>query len=118
MLCVVEGVADIVSMERSRSFGGLYHVLGGVISPMEGIGPDKLNLAPLGKRLRSGTVKEVVLATNSTVEGEATARYLAEKIKPLGIRVSRIAHGMPVGGTLAYADEATLSLAVNDRKEI
>ena len=118
LLCIVESVADVVSMERSRSFNGVYHVLFGVISPMDGIGPEKLNLTSLGKRLRSGAIREVVLATNPTVEGEATALYLAKKIKPLGIRVSRIAHGMPVGGSLAYADEATLSLAINDRKEL
>ncbi|MBQ1502270.1 MAG: recombination protein RecR [Firmicutes bacterium] len=118
LICVVESVADIVSMERSRSFSGVYHVLFGVISPMDGVGPEKLNLTSLARRLKSGTVREVVLATNPTVEGEATALYLARKIKPLGIKVSRIAHGMPVGGSLAYADEATLSLAINDRKEI
>ena len=118
LLCIVEGVADIVSMERSRSFNGVYHVLGGAISPMDGIGPENLNLNTLGKRLKSGTIREVVLATNPTVEGEATALYLAKKIKPLGIKVSRIAHGMPVGGSLAYADEATLSLAINERKQL
>lgn len=118
LLCIVENVADIISMERSHSFSGIYHVLGGVISPMDGIGPEKLNLATLDERLKSGTVKEIILATNPTVEGEATALYLAKKLKAQGIKVSRIAHGMPVGGALAYADEATLTLAINERKEL
>jgi recombination protein RecR len=105
-------------MERSRSFDGCYHVLHGAISPMEGIGPDKLNIASLLLRLRKGSVKEVVMATNPNVEGEATALYLAKQIKPMGIKVSRIAHGLPVGGDLEYADEATLSMALFGRKEI
>ncbi len=118
LLCIVESVADIISMERLANFDGVYHVLGGVISPMDGIGPDRLNLKSLNSRLMGGEVKEVIMATNPTVEGEATALYLAKKIRPLGIKVSRIAHGMPVGGSLAYADEATLSLALLDRKEL
>ena len=117
-ICVVEQARDVVSMERSRSFDGCYHVLHGAISPMEGIGPDKLNIASLLLRLRKGSVKEVVMATNPNVEGEATALYLAKQIKPLGIKVSRIAHGLPVGGDLEYADEATLSMALFGRKEI
>ncbi len=118
LLCIVESVADIISMERARSYNGVYHVLGGAISPMDGIGPERLNLKSLGERLRSGRIKEIIMATNPTVEGEATALYLAKKIKPLGIKISRIAHGMPVGGNLAYADEATLALAIDGRKEI
>ena len=118
LLCIVESVADIISMERAHSYNGVYHVLGGAISPMDGVGPDKLNLKSLGQRLRSGQVKEIIMATNATVEGEATALYLAKKIQPLGIKVSRIAHGMPVGGNLAYADEATLALAINGRQEL
>jgi len=118
LLCIVENVADIISMERSHSFGGTYHVLGGVISPMDGVGPEKLNLAGLGDRLKRGAIKEVILATNPTVEGEATALYLAKRLKAQGIKVSRIAHGMPVGGNLAYVDEATLTLAINGRKEL
>ena len=118
LLCIVESVADIISLERARSYNGVYHVLGGAISPMDGIGPERLNLKSLGERLRSGRIKEIIMATNPTVEGEATALYLAKKIKPLGIKISRIAHGMPVGGNLAYADEATLALAIDGRKEI
>lgn len=118
LLCIVESVADIISMERAHNYNGLYHVLGGAISPMEGIGPDKLNLRGLGERLRSGQIREIIMATNPTVEGEATALYLAKKIQPLGIKISRIAHGMPVGGNLAYADEATLALAIDGRQEI
>ena len=118
LLCIVESVADIISMERAHSYNGVYHVLGGAISPMDGIGPERLNLKSLGERLRSGSIKEIIMATNPTVEGEATALYLAKKIRPLGIKISRIAHGMPVGGNLAYADEATLALAINGRQEI
>ncbi|MDO4581857.1 MAG: recombination mediator RecR [Bacillota bacterium] len=118
LLCVIESARDIASMERSRSYNGLYHVLGGVISPMDGVTPDKLNIAPLMRRIETGAVREVVMATNPDVEGETTALYLAKKIKPYGVRVSRIAHGLPVGGDLEYADEATLSLALNGRKEL
>jgi recombination protein RecR len=118
LLCIVESVADIISMERSHSFNGTYHVLGGVISPMDGVGPEKLNLSNLGQRLKNSTIKEVIIATNPTVEGEATALYLAKRLKAQGLKVSRLAHGMPVGGNLAYADEATLTLAINGRKEL
>lgn len=118
LLCVVEQARDIAAMERSRIYQGLYHVLGGVISPMDGIGPEQLNIAALFVRLQQEPIREVVMATNPNVEGEATALYLAQKIKPLGIKVSRIAHGLPVGGDLEYADEATLSLALNGRQEI
>ncbi len=118
LLCVVEQVKDIIAMERSNSFRGIYHVLGGAISPLDGIGPEQLTIDALMQRLAKNRVKEVILATNPTVEGEATALYLAKKILPLGIVSSRIAHGLPVGGDLEYADEATLSLALNDRKRI
>lgn len=118
IICVVEQARDVISMERSRSFNGLYHVLQGAISPMDGIGPEKLNIIPLFDRLQQGTVKEVVMATNPNVEGEATALFLAKKIKPLGIRVTRIAHGLPVGSDLEYADEATLYHALSGRQEI
>lgn len=118
VICVVEQARDIVAMERAGCFDGLYHVLGGAISPLDGVGPDKLRLEPLFARLATGTVREVVLATNSTVEGEATALYLAKKIRPLSVTVSRLAHGLPMGGDLEYADEATLSLALSGRKEI
>ncbi len=118
IICVVEQARDVICMERSRSFNGLYHVLQGAISPMDGIGPDKLNIEPLLDRLKQGTVTEVVMATNPNVEGEATALFLAKKIKPLSIRVTRIAHGLPVGSDLEYADEATLSHALSGRQEI
>ncbi|MBQ2698771.1 MAG: recombination protein RecR [Firmicutes bacterium] len=118
LLCVVEQPRDIISMERSRSFRGRYHVLNGVLSPMDGIGPDRLRMTELFRRLENGGIREVVVATNPSVEGEATAMYLAKKIKPMGIRVTRIAHGLPVGGDLEYADEATLSLALSGRHDL
>jgi len=118
LICVVEQVRDIAAMERAGCFDGQYHVLGGAISPLDGVGPEQLKLESLFVRLQGGAVREVVLATNPTVEGEATALYLAKKIRPLGVTVSRIAHGLPVGGDLEYADEATLSLALAGRKEI
>ena len=118
LICVVEQARDIAAMERAGCFEGHYHVLGGAISPLDGVGPEQLKLNSLFSRLQAGQVREVVLATNPTVEGEATALYLAKKLRPLGIMVSRIAHGLPVGGDLEYADEATLSLALTDRKEI
>ncbi|MDI6871419.1 MAG: recombination mediator RecR [Bacillota bacterium] len=118
ILCVVEEPKDLVAMEKTREFRGHYHVLGGAISPMEGIGPDDLRLKELLPRLASGEVKEVVLATGPDVEGEATALYAARLIKPLGIRVTRIAHGLPVGGDLDYVDEVTLARALEGRREI
>ena len=118
LICVVEQARDIVAMERAGCFEGHYHVLGGAISPLDGVGPQQLKLTSLFSRLQAGQVREVVLATNPTVEGEATALYLAKKIHPLGITVSRLAHGLPVGGDLEYADEATLSLALAGRKQI
>lgn len=118
LLCVVEEANDLMAMERSRSYNGLYHVLEGALSPLEGIGPERLRLPELLKRLKDGQVKEVVLATNPTVEGEATALYVARLIKPLSLRVTRIARGVPVGGDLEYADEVTLSRAMEGRREI
>lgn len=118
LLCVVESVADVISLERSGRYNGLYHVLGGVISPLDGVGPDSLNLDSLLRRVREGGVAEVILATNPTAEGETTALYLARRLKELGVAVSRIAHGMPVGGSLAFTDEATLDLALSDRKPL
>jgi recombination protein RecR len=118
LICVVEQARDIAAMERAGCFTGHYHVLGGAISPLDGVGPEQLKLQSLFNRLQGGQVREVVLATNPTVEGEATALYLAKKIRPLSITVSRLAHGLPVVGDLAYADEATLSLALAGRKEI
>lgn len=116
IICVVEDPRDVVAMERTREFRGLYHVLQGAISPMEGIGPDELRVKELLARLASGTVTEVIVATNSTVEGEATAMYLSRLIKPSGVVVSRIAHGLPVGGDLEYADEVTLGRALSGRR--
>jgi len=118
MICVVEDPRDLVAMERTRDFKGLYHVLQGAISPMEGVGPDELRIRELLSRLQDGRVKEVIIATNSSVEGEATAMYLARLIKPYGILVTRIAHGLPVGGDLEYADEVTLSRALEGRRQM
>ena len=118
VICVVEDVKDIVAMEKTHEFKGLYHVLHGSISPMNGIGPDDIKIKELLTRLMEGTVKVVILATNPRVEGEATAIYLSKLIKPLGITVTRIAHGIPVGGDLEYTDEVTLSKALEGRREI
>jgi recombination protein RecR len=117
LLCVVEEPKDLVAMEKTREFRGRYHVLGGAVSPMEGIGPDDLRLKELLPRLTSGEVKEVILATGPDVEGEATALYAARLIKPLGVRVTRIAHGLPVGGDLDYVDEVTLARALEGRRD-
>lgn len=118
IICVVENVRDIISMERTHEFKGVYHVLHGSISPMNGIGPDDIKIKDLLARLNGGKVKEVILATNPRVEGEATAMYLSKLIKPLGIKVSRIAHGIPVGGDLEYTDEITLTKALEGRTEM
>ena len=119
VICVVESPRDVIAMERIREYNGLYHVLHGAISPMEGIGPEDINLKQLILRLQnSDQVKEVILATNPNIEGEATAMYTARLIKPSGIKVSRIAHGIPVGGDLEYADEITLSKAMEGRREL
>lgn len=115
-ICVVEQPQDIAAMERSRGYHGLYHVLHGVLSPLDGIGPDKLRIRELLLRLQQESVSEVIIATNSDVEGEATATYLAQLLKPIGITVSRIAHGLPMGGDLEYADEITLSKALENRR--
>jgi len=117
-ICVVAEARDLLALERSGEYRGLYHVLGGILSPIEGIGPDELNIRPLLERLKSEEIKEVILATNPVVEGEATAAYLAGLIKPLGIRVTRIALGLPVGGDLDYADEVTISRALLGRTEM
>ena len=118
LLCVVEEPRDVAAMERTREFRGLYHVLHGSLSPLEGIGPEDLRIKELLARLTGDAVREVIMATNPDVEGEATAMYIARLIKPLGITVSRIAHGLPVGGDLEYADEVTLSKALENRREI
>ena len=115
-ICVVEQAQDIAAMERSHGYHGLYHVLHGVLSPLDGIGPDKLRIRELLLRLQSESISEVIIATNSDVEGEATATYLAQLLKPIGITVSRIAHGLPMGGDLEYADEITLSKALENRR--
>ena len=117
-ICVVESPKDVMAMERIKEYNGLYHVLHGVISPMEGIGPEDINLMPLIKRLQANDVNELIIATNPNIEGEATAMYLARLIKPSGIKVSRIAHGIPVGGDLEYADEVTLLKAMEGRREL
>ena len=118
MICVVESPRDIVSFERTREYNGLYHVLHGLISPMDGVTADQLCVKELLARLTDGTVKEVIMATNPTVEGEATAMYLAKLIKPLGVRVSRLAYGLPVGSSLEYADETPLFRAFTGRDEL
>jgi len=118
ILCVVEEANDLLAIERTGTFKGLYHVLQGSLSPIEGRGPDQITAKQLIHRLRSGEVKEVILATNPNVEGEATALYLARLITPLGVRVTRIAHGLPVGGDLEYADELTLGRALEGRREL
>jgi len=117
MICVVAEPRDIIAVERLNEFRGLYHVLHGLMSPMDGIGPEQLRIKELLARLSDG-VAEVILATNPTIEGDATALYLAKLIKPLGIKVTRIAHGMPVGGELDYADSATLLSAIEYRREL
>ena len=118
VICVVEGPRDVAAIERIKEYNGLYHVLHGAISPMDGIGPDDINLKQLIIRLREGDVAEVILATNPNIEGEATAMYASKLIKPSGIKVSRIAHGIPIGGDLEYTDEITLLKAVEGRREL
>lgn len=116
VICVVEDAKAVMSLEKVKEYGGVYHVLHGAISPMSGIGPDKLRIGELLARLGTGEVNEVIIATNPTVEGEATAMYLTKLIKPLGIKVSRLAYGIPVGGELEYADEVTLMRAIEGRR--
>lgn len=118
VLCVVEQPRDVLAMEKARGFKGLYHVLHGAISPMNGVGPDELTVRELLKRLGDGQVREVIMATNPNVEGDATALYLARLVKPLGVKVTRIAHGLPVGASLEYADEITLSKSLEGRREL
>lgn len=118
IICVVEDVRDVIAMERTHEFKGVYHVLHGSISPMNGIGPDDIKIKELLARLSDNNVKEIILATNPRVEGEATAIYLSKIIKPLGIKVTRIAQGIPVGGDLEYTDEVTLSQALEGRREL
>lgn len=117
-ICVVEEPADLIAVEKSLEFKGLYHVLHGTISPLDGVGPDALRIKELLKRLEDGSVREVIVATNPTMEGEATALYLSKVIKPLGISVTRIARGLPMGGDLEYTDAVTLGKALEGRREI
>jgi len=118
IICVTEDPRDVVAMEKTKEYKGLYHVLHGAISPLEGIGPEEIKIKELLTRLQQGEVKEIILATNPNIEGEATAMYLSKLIKPMGVKVSRIAHGIPVGGDLEYIDEVTLSKAMEGRREI
>jgi len=118
MLCVVEEPQALMAIERSRSFKGRYHVLHGALSPLDGIGPEDLKIEPLMKRLESSDIREILIATNFTVEGDATALYLAKLIQPLGIRVTRLAYGIPMGSELEYVDEATVNRAVEGRRDI
>ncbi|MBT9176926.1 MAG: Recombination protein RecR [Firmicutes bacterium] len=118
VVCVVQDPRDVAAIERTHDFRGLYHVLHGAISPMDGIGPEQLRIKELLSRLSGGNVQELILATNPNIEGEATALYLARLIKPLGVKVTRLAHGLPVGGDLEYADELTLARALENRREM
>jgi recombination protein RecR len=118
VICVVEDPRDIVAVERTREFHGTYHVLGGALSPIDGVGPEQLRVRPLLVRLGAETVAEVILCTNPNLEGEATAMYLARLLSPLGVKVTRIASGLPVGGDLEYADELTLGRAIEGRREV
>jgi recombination protein RecR len=118
LLCVVEEPKDVVAMEKVRNFKGLYHVLHGTLSPRDNIGPDDLTVKQLLSRLQDGQVKEVILATNPNIEGDATALYLAQLIKSLGVKVTRLAHGLPAGASVEYADEVTLTRALEGRREI
>lgn len=114
-ICVVEDPRDVIAIERTKEYHGLYHVLGGLISPMDGVGPESLFIKELLSRMNSGEVKEVIMATNPTVEGEATAMYISRLLKPMGVKVTRLAYGIPVGGNLEYADEVTLYRAIEGR---
>jgi recombination protein RecR len=118
LICVVEQPRDVAALERMRDYKGVYHVLHGSLSPLEGIGPENIRIKELLGRLYDSEVKEIIMATNPNVEGEATAMYIAKLLKPVGIKVTRIAHGLPVGGDLEYADEVTLSKALENRREI
>ena len=118
IICVVEDVRDVIAMERTHEFNGVYHVLHGSISPMNGIGPDNIKIKELLTRIMNGNIKEIILATNPRVEGEATSMYISKLVKPLGVKVTRIARGIPVGGDLEYTDEITLTKALEGRSEM
>lgn len=117
-ICVVENASDILAIEKTRQYAGMYHILGGALAPLSGVGPEQLKLKSLLERLKSGTVEEIIIATSPTTEGEATAVYMSKMIKPLGVRVTRIAMGIPVGSDLEYADEVTMSKAMEGRREL
>ena len=117
-LCVVEEPSDLAAIERSRSFRGRYHVLGGVLSPIDGIGPESLRIAELEERVRKQGIGEVILATNPNVEGDATAHYISDRLRPTGVQLTRIAYGMPLGGDLEYADHVTIGLSLDNRRKI
>lgn len=118
LLCVVEEPLDVLVLERTGAFGGRYHVLHGVLSPIEGVGPEQLKIRPLIERVREGKVREVIVATNPSMEGDATALYLRQQLLPLGVRITRLARGLPVGGDLEYADQSTLLRALVGRQEL
>jgi len=118
LLCVVEEAHDVAAIEKGRSYRGLFHVLGGVLSPLEGLGPEQLRIAELLERVRAGAFREVLVATNPTLEGEATALYLGRQLKGLGVSVTRLARGVPVGGELEFLDELTLAKAIENRREL
>ncbi len=118
LICVVEEPKDMAAIEKTRAFRGIYHVLHGVLSPLDGIGPDDLRIADLVRRLETHSATEVILATNSTVEGEATSHYIADLLRPRGLRLTRLASGIPMGGFLEYTDQQTLTLAINRRREL
>ena len=118
LVCVVEDAKAVMAFEKVRDFNGVYHVLGGVLSPINGIGPEDINLMSLLERIKTGQIKELIVATNPTVEGEATAMYISRLVSDLGVKVSRLAYGVPVGGDLEYADEVTLHRAIEGRREI
>ncbi len=118
LLCVVEEPADRAAIERSGAFSGRYHVLGGSLSPIDGVGPEALRIAELERRIRSESVREVILATNPNAEGDATAHYIAEQLRPTGVHITRIAYGMPMGGDLEYADQVTVGRSLQNRREM
>ena len=118
LICVVEEPLDLIAIEKSREFKGVYHVLNGVIAPLDGVGPEDLMISELINRIKENEISEVVVATNPSVEGEATSLYIAKLVKPLGIKVTRLAHGIPMGGDIEYTDELTIGKALRDRREI
>ncbi|MBR6109540.1 MAG: recombination protein RecR [Clostridia bacterium] len=118
VICVVKDARDVSYLERMREYRGLYHVLGGTLSPMDGVGPEDIRINELIERVRGGKAAEVILATNPDVEGEATASYIAKQLKPLGVKTTRIAHGIPIGGNLEFVDEITLFKAIENRREV